>query len=141
MVFNVKNDQGRVEYVVTLLFTRRVYLSRAEVAKAREYIESHWLDPFDTEKIALSSGMSRAQLGRLFKKHTGFTPRGYYSNYKISRLAETLKDKNISIEQAFEKCGMEYSSRTVRLFKQKYGIAPSVFRKLPFPAYSPPKPR
>lgn len=32
------------------------------------------------------------------KKHTGMTPHGYYTSYKISKLKEKLLDTNLTIE-------------------------------------------
>ncbi|NLX90103.1 MAG: helix-turn-helix transcriptional regulator [Firmicutes bacterium] len=83
-VFPILDDTKRVIYVVALLINRRVYRGIDEIEKAKEYLESHWLDKFDVNKTAAAACLSKAYFTKLFKKHTGVTPHEYYINYKIS---------------------------------------------------------
>ena len=101
-----------------------------EIAKAKEYIESHWLEKFDLDKTAKAACLSKAHFTKLFKKHTGVTPHEHYTNYKISRLKEKLLDTNLSIAQAFAACNMDYNGHSARVFREKVGVPPSVYRKM-----------
>jgi AraC family transcriptional regulator len=129
-LFPILNDKNQVVYVAALLINRRVYRGKDEITKAKEYIETHWLEPFDLSVTAKAVFLSRAHFAKLFKKHTGMTPYEYYINYKIKKLKEKLLDTNLSISQAFAACNMNYSGHSSRLFKEKTGVSPSKYRKM-----------
>jgi AraC family transcriptional regulator len=127
--FPILDDEKKVIYVVAFLINRRVYRGKDEIEKAKEYIENHWLERFDLNKIARAACLSRAHFTKLFKKHTGITPHEYYTNYKISKLKEKLLDTNLSVIQAFDACNMEYNGHSARIFREKVGVSPSEYRK------------
>jgi AraC family transcriptional regulator len=128
--FPLINNDGVVEYFVAVFIFKKVYRGKEEIRLGRQYIEDHWLEPFDLSKTAKVSYLSKAQFTKLFKKHTGLTPHEYYINYKISKLKEKLLDTNLSIAQAFAACNMDYNGHSARMFKQKVGVSPSVYRKM-----------
>ncbi|MDD4753004.1 MAG: helix-turn-helix domain-containing protein [Desulfitobacteriaceae bacterium] len=127
--FPVLAADGTLAYVVCIFFTSRVYNGRPEVAKSREYLENHWREEFDAAGLAQLVHLSPSQLSRLFKKHTGLTPYGYYQEIKINRLKEAMLDKTLSISEAFISCGFEYPGNSTRFFKEKTGMSPSEYRK------------
>jgi len=127
--FSTFDADGELAYVVGVFFTSRVYNGRAEVAKAREYLENHWREKFDAAVLAKLVCLSSSQLFRLFKKHTGMTPYGYYQEIKINKLKTVLRDNNQSISEAFVSCGFEYPGNSTRFFKEKTGMTPSGYRK------------
>ena len=127
--FPVFGGNGELVYIVCIFFASRVYSGRSEVAKAKEYLENHWQEKFDTTKLAQHVHLSFSQLSRLFKKHIGMTPYNYYQNIKINHLKAVLHDKTMSIAQAFIFCGFEYPGNCTRFFKEKTGMTPSEYRK------------
>ena len=129
-VFPILNDMNRVVFVVALLINRRVYRGKSEIEKAKEYLESYWMDKFNADETAKAACLSKAHFTKLFKKHTGVTPHEYYINYKISKLKDKLLDTNLSIAQAFAACNMDYNGHSARLFKEKVGVSPSDYRKI-----------
>lgn len=129
-VFPILDDMKQVIYVVAFLINRRVYRGKNEIGKAREYMESHWQEPFDASETAKAACLSKAHFAKLFKKHTGITPYEYHINYKISKLKEKLLDTNLSIAQAFAACNMDYNGHSARVFKDKTGVSPSAYRKM-----------
>lgn len=127
--FPIFDDAGQVAYVVGIQTVRRVYRGKEEIERAKEYIETHWLDAFDINEIAKAAGLSRTHFSRLFKKHTGITPHDYYVNFKVSRIKDKLSDSNLSISQAFAACGLDYNGHFAKVFKKKTGLSPSQYRK------------
>ncbi|NLO21128.1 MAG: helix-turn-helix transcriptional regulator [Syntrophomonadaceae bacterium] len=128
-LFPILNEVKQVLYVVAFLINRRVYRGKSEIEKAKEYIETHWLDKFDADQTAKAASLSKAHFTKLFKQHTGVTPNEYYINYKISKLKEQLLDPNLSVTQAFSACNMNYNGHSANLFRKKVGVCPSVYRK------------
>ena len=116
-------------YIVSIFLTRRLYQGRTSVTKAKEYLENHWQEDFDMRKLAQAIGLSPSHLARLFKKHTGITLYRYYQEIKINSLKVALRDRNLSIAEAFVSCGFEYSSNFTRFFKEKVGMTPSQYRE------------
>jgi AraC family transcriptional regulator len=129
-VFPILDGEKRVIFVAAFLINRRVYRGKDEIEKAKEYIETHWLERFDLNETARAACLSKAHFTKLFKKHTGLTPHEYYTNYKISKVKEKLLDTNLTIVQAFDACNMDYSGHYARVFKDKTGVSPSAYRKL-----------
>ncbi len=127
--FPIFDDAGQVAYVVGIQTVRRVYRGKEEIERAKEYIESNWLDAFNINETAKASGLSRTHFSRLFKKHTGMTPHDYYVKFKISRIKDKLSDSNLSISQAFAACGLDYNGHFAKVFKRKTGFSPSQYRK------------
>ncbi|HEY8500599.1 MAG TPA: AraC family transcriptional regulator [Clostridia bacterium] len=129
-LFPISDENKRVIYVVSLMINRRVYRGKDEIERAKEYIESHWMEKYDANKTAQAACLSRAHFSKLFKKHTGVTPYEYYINYKIGKLKEKLMDVNLTISQAFAACNMDYSGHSAKIFREKVGVSPSAFRKM-----------
>ncbi|HWP97303.1 MAG TPA: helix-turn-helix transcriptional regulator [Syntrophomonadaceae bacterium] len=127
--FPIYNDNRQLAYVVNVFITSNMYSGKEEMVKAKEYMESHWLEEFDIDKIANAVNLSRYHFTRLFKKHTFMTPYSYYQDIKVKRLKEKLCDKNISIKQAFAACGIDYSGNYARIFKERVGMTPSQYRE------------
>ena len=127
--FPVPGADGKMAYMVAVFFTSRIYQGKSEVARAREYLENNWREEFNIDSIAKAACLSPSHLVRLFKKHTGMTPYSYYQEIKVSRLKEALRDKNVSISQAFFSCGFEYPGNFARFFKEQVGMTPSQYRK------------
>lgn len=128
--FPIYNGNKELRYVVTVFITSRYYHDREEIMKGKEYIEDHWKEKFDTEKIGDTVNLSRYHYMRLFKKHTGMTPYQYYQEIKIGKLKEKLSDVNLSIAQVFAECGIDYNGNFVKIFKRKVGMTPSQYRTI-----------
>ncbi len=128
--FPLLNSAGYVECFAALFIFKNIYWGKEEILRGKQYIETHWLEPFDADKTAKAACFSKSHFTKLFKKHTSVTPHEYYIDYKISKLKEKLLDTNLSIAQAFAACNMNYNGYAARLFKERVGVSPSVYRKV-----------
>ncbi|MGI6685180.1 MAG: helix-turn-helix domain-containing protein [Bacillota bacterium] len=128
--FPLLNADGAVECFAAVFIIKKIYRGKEEIARGRQYIETHWQEPFNASETAKAACLSKAHFTKLFKKHTGVTPHEYYINFKINKLKEKLLDTNLSIAQAFAACNMDYNGHTARLFREKVGVSPSVYRKI-----------
>jgi len=128
--FPLLDNNDKFEYFAAVFFIKKIYSGREEIAWAKHHIETHWREPFDLGETARAACLSKAQFIKLFKKQTGITPHEYYINCKIDRLKEKLLDPNLSIGQAFAACNMDYNGYSAKLFREKLGISPSLYRKI-----------
>lgn len=127
--FPILGPGGEIEWFAAVFIIKNVYWGKEEIALGKEYIESHWQEPFNIDKIAKAATLSKSHFVRLFKKNTGVTPHEYYVSYKIGKLKEKLLDSNLPIAQAFAECNMDYNGHTARQFKERVGVSPSEYRK------------
>jgi len=128
--FPIYNGNNQLLYVVTVFVTSRYYNDKQEIMKGKEYIEDHWMEEFDIDKMANTVNLSRYHYTRLFKKHTDMTPYQYYQDIKIGKLKEKMCDKNLSVAQVFAECGVDYNGNFAKIFKQKVGMTPSQYRTM-----------
>lgn len=127
--FPLKNENGTVEYFAAVFIFKNVYMGKEEIGRGKQYIKTHWKEPFNADKIARAAHLSKSHFTKLFKLHTGLTPYEYYINYKINKLKEMLLDTNLSISQVFAACNMNYNGHSARLFRERVGLTPSEYRK------------
>jgi AraC-like DNA-binding protein len=128
--FPIRNEKNQLLYIVTVFTISRYYYDKEEIMKGKEYIDNHWKEEFDIDKLASIVHMSKYHYTRLFKRHTGMTPYNYYQKVKFGKLKEMLCDNTLSITQVFEECGVDYNGYLAKKFKQKLGMTPSQYRTM-----------
>ena len=126
----IYDNNNQLLFIVFIFITSRSYQDREEIIKGKEYIDDHWKEEFDIDKLADIVFMSRYHYTRLFKQHTGMTPYNYYQDVKLGKLKEMLCDNNLSITQVFDECGVDYNGKLAKKFKDKLGMTPSKYRAL-----------
>lgn len=126
----IHDSNNQLLFIVFIFVTSRSYQDREEIIKGKEYIDDHWKEEFDIDKLAGIVHMSRYHYTRLFKQHTGISPYNYYQDVKFGKLKEKLCDTNLSITQVFEECGMDYNGKLAKKFKDRIGMTPSQYRAI-----------
>ncbi len=126
----IYDNNSQLLYIVFIFITSRSYQDREEIIKGKEYIDEHWKEEFDIDKLSGIVHMSKYHYTRLFKQHTGMSPYTYYQDVKFKKLKEKLCDANLSITQIFEECGVDYNGNLAKKFKQKLGMTPSQYRTM-----------
>jgi len=118
-------------FTCTICFftVKNMYQGRADIAKAQDYIEKHYQDEFDIDKIARSANLSKRHFQRIFKDVAGKTPMEHYQDVKIKKIQEKLLDDSLSIEQAFDVCGVSSHGAYLKLFKEKTKKSPLEYRQ------------
>ena len=122
-------NQEKTPHVAVLFVNTQRYLGREAVLTAKEYMQKNWMEKFDIDRIAASAYISRYHFTRIFKKDTGMTPYEYYQNMKIEMIMEKLRDKKLSVSNAFAACGLVYTGSSATRFRKKVGMTPSQYRK------------
>lgn len=130
--FPIWDENQRLAYIVMIFQTKDAFKGRTEIIKAKEYMNEHWLEEFDIDKIAKASNLSTYHFSRIFKQQTNDTPFDYYKQVKIKKLKEKLCDPNLTIANAFAACGVDYNSNYAKMFKEITGRTPSKYREEKF---------
>lgn len=100
--------------------------------KAKEiikYIEQNYQNPISIEDISSATGFSASHFMRFFKKVTGTSFTNYLNDYRLSVAAGLLTSGDDNIIDIAAECGYDNLSYFNRLFKKKYMITPSSYRK------------
>ncbi len=126
--FPIFDENNNIKYIVTVFITSRYYREREEIITGIEYINNHWKDKFDIDKLADTVHISRYHYSRMFKQTTGLTPFQYYQDIKVKKLKEKLINSNMTIADIFLECGLDYNGNFAKTFKNKVGMSPSEYR-------------
>ncbi|MCR6545994.1 AraC family transcriptional regulator [Dehalobacterium formicoaceticum] len=91
------------------------------IRKAKDMIHSNLENVLKLGEISKEFNLSKFQLIRLFKAHTGISPYQYYLNCKVE-LAKQLIEINRDVYSAVAECGFVDLSHLNKHFKSIYGI-------------------
>ena len=116
-------------FIVCCFHVRSLYMGRADVVRAKEYIDRHWKEDFNKTELAKAVGMSTSQLYRVFEEYAGMPPGEYYNHVKVRHIKDKLEDTNLSIKEAFAQCGESSQGWIRKVFKEIIGMSPSEYRK------------
>ena len=98
----------------------------AAVAQACRLIETSEQAP-DLDSLARASGMSRFHFHRVFKHHTGVTPKAYATAWRAGKLVQQLGE-GASVTDALYEAGYGSSGRFYADAPARLGMAPAVYR-------------
>jgi transcriptional regulator GlxA family with amidase domain len=80
-------------------------------------------------QVAGLVGLSQSRLREVFKKHTGVCITQYSLGIRLEHARILLTNTFLSIKEIRNEAGIPDASNFVRYFKQRYGEAPSYYRK------------
>lgn len=86
-------------------------------------------EQFDANALSTAMAMSRAQLLRRLKSLTGNSPGYYIKTMRLEKAKELLETTDSSISEAAFQTGFNSPSNFTKVFREKYGITPSQFRR------------
>jgi AraC family transcriptional regulator, regulatory protein of adaptative response / methylated-DNA-[protein]-cysteine methyltransferase len=105
---------------------RRAERQAAAVARACRLIDAAHPAP-DLDTLARAVGMSPFHFHRVFKAHTGITPKAYASARRIARLQQVLAAAP-SVTAAFHEAGFGSSGRFYEASQDALGMTPGRYR-------------
>ena len=129
-VFPLFDETQQISYIVMVFVTTGTYVGREEIVKVLEYMNQHWRDEFDRDKLAKIANISPHHFTHVFKQEQGVSPQEYYKMIKLKKLGEVLLDPNFSVTQAFTACGVDAKGRYMNYFKDEYGMTPNEYRNI-----------
>jgi transcriptional regulator GlxA family with amidase domain len=94
----------------------------------REAVERHQSDPeFTTVVAAASVGLSRMHLNRKLRALTGRSTHEYIQGMRLEE-ARALLSQPLSVASIARSCGFKNGSHFARVFRERFGVAPSAYR-------------
>lgn len=99
-----------------------------QIIKAKKYIDNHYTENIDLDKIACESAFSKFHFLRLFKNIYGRTPYQYLKSTRIDNAKKLLKNGE-TIKNTCFYVGFESITSFNALFKRSTGLTPALFQK------------
>ena len=113
-------------------FLDAVYESRGKkntsehLYKAIMYINAHYFEEIDLEKLAQHVFVSTYYLSRLFRREMGVTFSDYLTKVRVSRAKELLMEGR-TVEDVCGRVGYNDSNYFIKIFKKYVGVTPSKY--------------
>lgn len=99
-----------------------------QVAKALRYIWDHLEHPLTVDEIAGNVGVSRATLGRLFRKHMRRTIIDEIASNRLEKARELLALGKLPVKEVAAACGFSTPNYFNNVFRKATGATPRKFR-------------
>lgn len=93
-------------------------------------MESEYMMELSISSLAKRLNLNRSYFSTLFKKQTGVPPQRYLNDYRLEKAAKLLTDHRYSATEAAHSTGYPDVFAFSRMFKRKFGVSPSGYKKL-----------
>jgi transcriptional regulator GlxA family with amidase domain len=109
----------------------RVGTAHRGMIEVARLMEEHIEKPLSLEDIARSTGLSRRQIERLFRRHLDCVPKRYYLEMRLRRARELLLQTAMPIMDVTTSCGFKSPPHFSRCYRALFGHPPSAERRIP----------
>lgn len=99
------------------------------IDEIKEYVENKYYEHITVSDMSKRYFMNEKYLGRLFKKKCGQSFSEYINAIRLKHAAELLLSKDKSVIETALDCGYENVTYFNKLFREKYKVSPTEFRK------------
>lgn len=108
------------------------YLFTPRQANFKEVIKAHLFSTISIPELAVLSGRSLSAFKRDFENYFKDTPANYIKDQKLLKANQLLLSTEFSISEICYEVGFTDTSHFSKLFKVKYNLTPSEYRRLKF---------
>jgi transcriptional regulator GlxA family with amidase domain len=134
IVDRVRKDTDR-QYIP---LRAQIGLSNRGLIRVANLMAQNIEKPLSLEAIAKSSGLSRRQIERLFKRDLNCVPKRYYLQMRLRRARELLLQTAMPIMDITAACGFQSTPHFSKCYRNHFGHPPSAERKMISSSGSPP---
>ncbi len=99
------------------------------VAAARAYLLEHFHENISLAELADMVSLDRFYFQKLFKRHTGLSPKRFQALTRVNRAKELLQATDRPVSEIAGMVGVESASRFIALFRAYEGMTPGAYRK------------
>lgn len=103
-------------------------LTRAQVERAIDFMETNLSEPLTLADVANASGLSPSHFARRFKSTTGAPPHQYLMQMRVERAKRMLLQHEPIAEIALA-CGFTHQEHLTRIFRRTTGLTPASYRR------------
>jgi transcriptional regulator GlxA family with amidase domain len=122
----VRNDQD-AQYIP---LRAQLGASHRSLIKVAQLMEENIEKPLSLDRIAKSTGLSRRQIERLFKRYLGCVPKRYYLEIRLRRARELLLQTAMPIMDITTSCGFQSPPHFSKCYRNQFGHPPSSERRI-----------
>jgi transcriptional regulator GlxA family with amidase domain len=102
--------------------------SVAHLRRAKDWMDAHYAEPLDVERLAAVAGWSRYHFIRSFAATYGETPKAYLTRRRIERAQDLLRSANLTVTEICLAVGFTSLGTFSRRFTELAGQSPSQYR-------------
>jgi transcriptional regulator GlxA family with amidase domain len=125
IVDRVRKDTDR-QYIP---LRAQIGLSNRGLIRVAQLMEENIEKPLSLDRIAKSTGLSRRQIERLFKRDLSCVPKRYYLEMRLRRARELLLQTAMPIMDITTACGFQSPPHFSKCYRNLFGHPPSAERK------------
>lgn len=100
-----------------------------QVNRVRAYVETHLDTSIQIRDLAAVARRSSAYFCRAFKATFGETPHAFVVGRRLHRAAELMLTSDDSLSQVALACGFADQAHLCKMFRQRHGQSPAVWRR------------
>lgn len=98
------------------------------VHKVQDWLMTHPEQKPTLEALSKLVGMSPRNLTRVFRRETGVSLKSFATKLKLEVATNLLQNPGETVEHVASQCGFADARQLRRLWKQKFGVSPSVWK-------------
>ncbi|MBC7342612.1 MAG: PocR ligand-binding domain-containing protein [Clostridia bacterium] len=111
-----------------------IYISRdrsnfAVVKQVTDYLEQHFSEEININKVAQEVHLSPFYLSRLFKEELGLTIVEYLTDVRLGVARNLLEKTDLTVTQVSERVGYQDPAYFSRIFKKRIGVSPKEYQR------------
>ena len=125
IVERVRKDTDR-QYVP---LRAQIGVAHRGLIRVAQLMEENIEKPLSLEQIAKTTGLSRRQIERLFKRDLNCVPKRYYLEMRLRRARELLLQTAMPIMDITAACGFQSPPHFSKCYRNQFGYPPSAERK------------
>ncbi len=104
------------------------YRSLHHSERIMQWLQEHYMEPFDLEKLSDEVHLSKSYVSRVFKRETGSSLTEYLTILRMKQACQLLQMSEEPIEMISESVGLGSVSYFIQLFKRMIGTTPHQYR-------------